>query len=351
VLLQWFSWRSVFVAGAAGALVAGVAALLLAPETRDTHRSPFDVRGAVCTALAPAALVYALIEGNDGGWVRPRVVTALAVTMLAIAAYVVLGLRTEHPLLDPRLFRIAGFGTGTATIAVQFMAVFGFYFVGLQYLQLVLGYSALRSAVALVPVAVVIVLVSEATPGLATRLGERTVVIGGLLLLGSGLAAMSLLDTDSGYLPFLGGLVVAGLGIGMTGVVGTSAITGSLSRDQQGVASAMNDITREVGAAVGIALMGSVFGSHYRRALPDVSHLPPAAADAVRHSPVGGLYVADRLGPRGAVLGASVKDAFTKGMSAALIAAAVVIAAAVCFLLPSPNKRRSTALAETTAPE
>jgi EmrB/QacA subfamily drug resistance transporter len=333
-LLLWFSWRSVFVAGAVGALAAGLAALFLAPETKDTHSRPFDAAGAVCTALFPGALVYALIEGNDSGWAHPRVLVALAVTVLALVAYVVLGLRTAHPLLDPRLFRIQGFAAGAATIVVQFMAVFGFYFVGLQYLQLVLGFSALKSAVALVPVALVIVLASETTPRLAARAGERTVMIGGLLLLASGLFAMSLLDAGSGYLPFLGGLVLAGLGIGMTGVVGTSAITGSLGRDQQGVASAMNDVTREVGAAVGIALMGSVFGSRYRLALPDLTRLPPAAADAVRHSPVGGLHVADRLGPgAGAALAGAVKDAFMKGMSSALVTVAVVIAVTVCFLL------------------
>ncbi len=333
VLLRWFSWRSVFVAGAVGALGAALAAVLLAPETRDLHRRRFDARGAVCAALAPGALVYALIEGNEDGWARPRVLAALAATVLAAVAYAVLGLRTEQPLLDPRLFRRQGFRAGAVTIVVQFMAVFGFYFVGLQYLQLILGYSALKSALALVPVALVIVLVSEATPRLAVRLGERAVMICGLLLLGCGLAVLALLDAGSGYPPFLGGLVLAGLGIGMTGVVGTSAITNSLTHDQQGVASAMNDVTREVGAAIGIALMGSVFGSRYRLALPDVSRLPPAAADAVRHSPVGGLYVADRLGPGGAALAAAVKDAFMNGMSAALGTVAVVIALAVCCLV------------------
>ncbi|RLV04666.1 MFS transporter [Streptomyces griseocarneus] len=347
VLLRWFSWRSVFVAGAVGALGAALAAVFLAPETKDVHQRRFDAGGAVCAALAPGALVYALIEGNGGGWAQPRVLAALSATVLATVAYVVLGLRTEHPLLDPRLFRREGFRAGAVTIVVQFMAVFGFYFVGLQYLQLILGYSALKSAVALVPVALVIVLASETTPRLAARLGERTVMIGGLLLLASGLVALSLLGTGSGYLPFLGGLVLAGLGIGMTGVVGTSAITSSLTQDQQGVASAMNDVTREVGAAVGIALMGSVFGSRYRLALPDVSRLPPAAADAVRHSPVGGLYVADRLGPEGAPLAAAVKDAFTNGMSAALSTVAVVIVVAVCFLLRVPKKRQPTRPAES----
>ncbi|MHC3471056.1 MFS transporter [Streptomyces sp. 7R007] len=339
-LLEWFSWRAIFVASAVAAAGAAVAALVLAPETRDAdaHRRRFDVAGAVCTALAPGALVYALVEGNDGGWGRARVVGALAVTVLAAVAYVLLGLRAAHPMLDPRLFRIRSFKAGAVTIAVQFMAVFGFYFVGLQYLQLVLGYSPLKSALALVPVALVVVPTSQTTPYLVGRLGMRTVMVGGLLLLGSGLVALSLLGAGSGYLPFLGSLVLAGFGIGTTGAVGTSAITGALTRDQQGVASAVNDVTREVGAAIGIALVGSVFGSHYRSALPDVSRLPPVAADAVRRSPAGGLYVAERIGPEGTALASAVKDAFMTGMSAALSTVAVVLAVAVCFLLRAPKE-------------
>ncbi|GHE41447.1 MFS transporter [Streptomyces longispororuber] len=341
VLLHWFNWRSIFVSGAVAALGVALAAVFLAPETKGGERHRFDVAGALCTALAPAGLVYALIEGNDAGWGRPTVLAALAVTVVVGIAYVVLGLRTEHPLLDPRLFRNRGFRAGAVTIAVQFMAVFGFFFVGLQYLQLVLGYSPLKSALALVPVAVVVAVVSEVTPRLTMRLGMRTVMMGGLLLLGTGLFTLSLIDVDSGYPPFLGSLVLAGLGIGLTGVVGTSAITGSLPREQQGVASAMNDVTREAGAAIGIALMGSLFGSHYRSSLPDLSGLPEPAAEVVRHSAVGGLEVADRLGPQGVVLATDVKEALVTGMSVALGSIAAITAVAACLLVRTPQQPAS----------
>ncbi|MFF4160335.1 MFS transporter [Streptomyces sp. NPDC001678] len=345
-LLEWFSWRSIFVTSSVVALAAALAAVLLAPETREACPRRFDAAGAACTALAPGALVYALIEGNDRGWGRPQVIGALVAAALAGVAYVVLGLRAAQPLLDPRLFRNRGFRAGAVTIAVQFMAVFGFYFVGLQYVQLVLGYTPWKSAVALVPIALVVVPTSQLTPRLARTLGMRTVMTTGLLLLSAGLFAGSLLHADSGYLPFLGCLLPAGAGVGMTGAVGTAAITGSLTRDQQGVASAVNDVTREVGAAVGIALMGSVFGSHYRSSLPDVvSRLPEAAAEAVRHSPAGGLYVADhvadRVGAEGATLASGVKDAFMSGMSTALSTVAAVVAVTVCFLVSAPTKAKS----------
>ncbi|MFJ8107826.1 MFS transporter [Streptomyces sp. NPDC096132] len=343
-LLEQFSWRSIFVTSAAVALAAAIAAGLLAPNTRDEHPGPPDVPGAVTTALAIGTLVYAIIEGNEQGWGEPVVIGALVVTVVCFGAYAFFGLRTEHPLLDPALFGIPGFRAGAVTVLVQFMAVFGFFFVGLQYLQLVLGYSPLKAALALVPVAVVVLPTSQATPHLVRKAGMKVTMSTGLLLLAVGLFVISRLDVDSGYGPFLGGLIVSGVGIGLSGAVGTSAITGSLARGQQGVASAMNDTTREVGSAVGIALMGSIYGSHYRSSLPDsVDRLPHDAAENVRDSAAGGLHVAKQLGTQGKALADSVKSAFMDGLSASLVAVCcVVLAAAIGALLRAPKTPPTT---------
>lgn len=220
------------------------------------------------------------------------------------------------------------------------MAVFGFFFVGLQYLQLILGYSPLKAAAALVPVAVVVLPTSQATPHLVRRLGMKATMTVGLLLLSAGLFVLSRLDVSSGYLPFLGGLIVAGFGIDLSGAVGTSAITGSLGRGQQGVASAMNDTTREVGSAVGIALMGSIYGNHYRSALPDsLDRLPAEVAEAARDSAAACLHVADQLGVRGAALSDGVKSAVMDGLSASLIAISIIIvlATAIGCLFRAPK--------------
>ncbi|MEU6501372.1 MFS transporter [Streptomyces californicus] len=338
-LLEWFSWRSIFITSAAAALVAAVTALLLAPDTKDEHPSPPDVSGALSTAVGIGALVFAIIEGNERGWTEPAVIVAVAAAVLAFTAYAWLGLRREHPLLDPALFGIRGFRAGAITVLVQFMAVFGFFFVGLQYLQLILGYSPLKAAAALVPVAVVVLPMSQATPHLVRRVGMKATMTAGLLLLSAGLFVISRLTVDSGYPPFLGGLVLAGFGIGLSGAVGTSAITGSLGRGRQGVASAMNDTTREVGSAVGIALMGSVYGSHYRAGLPDsLGRLPAEAAEAARGSAAAGLHVADQLGARGATLANGVRSAFMDGLSASLVVVGlVVLAAAVGCLVRAPK--------------
>jgi EmrB/QacA subfamily drug resistance transporter len=338
-LLERWGWESIFLTSAVTALVAGAAALVLAPNTSDEHPGRLDLPGGLCTALAIGTLVFAIIEGNESSWTERAVLVALTGTVIGIAGYVVLGLRAQEPLLDPRLFALRGFRAGGITIVVQFMAVFGFFFVGLQYLQLILGYSPLQAAVALIPVAAVVLPTSQLTPRLVQRIGLKYVMSGGLVLLATGMLWISRLDVGSGYLPFLVGLVVAGLGIGLTSSTGTSAVVGSLPRDKQGVASAVNDATREVGSAIGIALMGSVYSNTYAESLPDLSALPPDASAAVRDSAATGLDVADRLEQHGAQLADAVRAAFMDGLSASLVVIGVVVlVAALGVLIRAPRR-------------
>lgn len=342
LLLETWSWRSIFVASAVLSVLGGLLALLLAPNTRDAEGHPLDHAGAYTSAVAIGALVYGIIEGSEAGWTSIRVLVGFTVSAAALALYAVLGLRNRHALLDPRLFGIRGFRAGAVTILVQFMAVFGFFFVGLQYLQLILGYSALKAAVALIPIAIVVLPTTAMTPRLTKLVGIKTVMTVGLLLLAGGLFGLSFLKVDSGYLPFLAGLIVAGLGIGLTSAVGTSVIVGSLRVDQQGVASAMNDATREVGSAIGIALMGSVYASHYKSNLPALDQLPPDAAHAVQSSAAAGLQVATQLGPQGQSLAAAVESAFLDGLSASLIVVACAVAvAALGALFRAPHTQQT----------
>lgn len=127
-------------------------ALLLAPDTRDDVQHRPDRRGALLTATAVGTLVFGIIEGNEKGFDEPLVIAAFALCLLALARNAWVGSRHEAPLLDPRLFGVRGFRAGAIAVLVQFMAVFGFFFVGLQYLQLVPGYSPFKAAVALAPV-------------------------------------------------------------------------------------------------------------------------------------------------------------------------------------------------------
>lgn len=339
-LLEAFSWDAIFMFSAATSVVAALAAVLFSPETRDDEPPRPDLAGALLTALAVGTFVFAVIEGNERGWTEPLVVGSLTVAAVSLALYAAVGLRTNEPLLDPRLFGIRGFHAGAVAVLVQFMAVFGFFFVGLQYLQLVLEYSPLQAALGMLPVAVVVMPISTLTPPLTEKWGLKIVMVTGLAALATGTGYLSTLDVDSGYWPFMAGLVICGVGIGITSSTGTAAIVGSLSAGQQGVASAMNDATREVGAAVGIALMGSVFGRFYDNGLPSVAHLPAEAAQAVKESPAAGLAVAGHLGPQGTALADAVRLAFMDGFGAALLAVSVILAvAAIGTSIVAPGRR------------
>lgn len=335
-LLEQWGWEAIFVVTALGSAAAGLAAATLSPNSRERERHAIDWAGAILLPIAVGSLVFGIIEGNEQGFTDTTVVASLAAAVGSTIAWALAGLRVEHPLLDPRLFTLRGFRAGGVTILVQFMAVFGFFFVGLQYLQLILGYSPLKAAVALVPVAVVVLPVSQLTPRVVARAGLRNVMTAGLALLGSGMLLVSRLNLDSGYIPFLAGLLVAGVGIGLTSSTGTAAIVGALGRDKQGVASAMNDTTREVGSAIGIAVMGSVYGSNYRTALPDApAQLPQEAVDTIRESAAAGLEVARRIGGEGGdLISEAVRGAFIDGLTASLLVIGVVllVTAAATFL-------------------
>jgi EmrB/QacA subfamily drug resistance transporter len=335
VLLEPFDWRSIFVTSAALAVAAGVAATFLAPNTHEAEPRQVDGVGAATVALGVGALVYGIIEGGDIGWTHARPLVAFGVAAVSLALWAVSSLRHPEPMLDPRLYTFEGFRAGSAVVLVQFLAIFGFLFVGIQYLQIVLGYGALKSALALVPIAFVILPASIAGPSLAERFSFRVVLTAGLALLSVGMAMLALMDVDSGYGALLVALLIAGLGFGMASATATSAVVAALPRDRQGIASAVNDANREIGSAIGIAIVGSVFSRGYETSLPSFDgQLPPPAAEAVGRSAAAGAEVASRIGTGGDQLLATVRDSFMHGFSNAMwvVAAIAAVFAVITFV-------------------
>jgi fucose permease len=249
-------------------------------------------------------------------------------------------------MLDPRLFRLRGFSAGTLTITVQFFAAFGFFFAAIQYLQFVTGRSPLESALALLPLPFVLLPVARNAPHLAERVGFRRVAPIGLLSMAIGFLVFSRLDIETDYWVFLLGLVFFALGMGLAGTPATTAITASLPMAKQGVASAVNDTARELGSALGIAILGSLLNQGYRTAVADaLVGLPPDVAERLRSSiAFTASPVIAGLGEAGRQLVLAAQAAFVQGVGDALLAGAVVlVVAAVAVGVLAPRAARPAA--------
>ncbi|HEX7094863.1 MAG TPA: MFS transporter [Acidimicrobiales bacterium] len=331
-LLEGFWWGSVFLVNGVIAVVALVFAAVVVPETSDPAETNLDPLGALLSLLGIGGLVLGIIEGPERGWTDQLTLSGLIGGGMLLLAFVAWELRTRAPMLDPRLFRLRGFSTGSASLFLQFLAMFGFFFVSLQFLQLVLGYGTFRASLALLPMGLVVLPISTVAATYVERYGTKAIGGTGLTLTAIGFLILSALDAGSSYLHFLVGVLITGVGMGLAMTPATNAIVQSLPRARQGVASAVNDTARELGAAFGIAVLGSAFNSAYRSDINGhLDGVPPEAAEVARDAPAGALVVADGLGDQGSVLARHAQDAFASGMQSALLVGAVVLALGALF--------------------
>ena len=334
------TWPWVFALPIALAAISFVLTIAFVPHSVEHTEAGFDVAGSILSAVAVGGLVLAFHEGPEQGWNAPITVAALAAGIIGAAVFVAVELRREHPLLDVRIFAIRGLAAGSVNLFVVFAVMFSLFLVLVQYLQAVLGYSALRAASGLLPMAVMMMPLSTIAPTIAERIGFRRTLVTGMLLMSAGLFTFAMLaDPDGGYLSVLPGILLLGAGVGLSMSPSTAAITASLPEEKQGVASALNDTVREMGGAVGIALIGSVLNSAYQANIePATSALPPAVAEPVNEGIGGALGVTAQMGADGTALLDSARQAFVDGMvPALLLAAGLSLAAAIYTALRGPK--------------
>jgi EmrB/QacA subfamily drug resistance transporter len=333
VLLQWFSWRSAFAVNVILAIVALAGTVRFVPESSKPDAPALDKAGAVLATVGLVALVFSIIEAPDAGWVSARTLGGLAAGLVALAGFVLYEFHQDLPLLNPRVFSNRRLSAGSLSVCIQFFAFFGFTFVSLQYLEGVRGYSPLVAALAVLPVSATMMPAARLSSGLAERFGARTVCVAGLLLVAAGLVIVSRIGTDTPYLLMLAGLVPLGTGMGLAMTPATAAITEALPLTQQGVGSALNDLSREVGGALGTAVIGSVVTAVYRSSL----QLPGAPAQVVAKAR-SSFAVAIHAGGS---TGAHARAAFVDGIHTGLLyaaGAAIVAACSVAMLLRSDAK-------------
>jgi hypothetical protein len=276
--------------------------------------------------------------------------------VLAVA-FGIVEFRRPQPLLDVRLLRDPGFATAVATITVVFLATFGFVYLGMQYVQQVMGYSPLATAIAFSPMVVPLTVLSALSFWYLPRLGLRLVVFIGMVLMSAGFFCLRGIELNGSYLDLLWRLLILSCGIGLCTAPTTSAIMGAVPDEKLGVASAINDTTREIGGALGIAVAGSILAGGYSHELtPRLATFPPPVRGPASGSLAQAIELANKLGPQGNQLAEVSKAAFVVAVQTSTSVLAVIIGVAAVLVglwapgrdgqqLPAVRTLRSTLLA------
>src|SRR4030081_1816050 len=300
LLLAHFWWGSVFLINVPLIVVALIGGRFFVPKSRDHEQAPLDPAGAALSTIGIVALVYGLIEAPGSGWLSGATARSVAIAAAVLGAFVLWELRVEHPTLDIRYFVNRAFSIGTGGMILVFLALYGVIFLLTLYFQLVLGYSALSTAVRFVPIALMMIVVDPQTPRLTARFGGHRAVGAGMVMVSAGLLALLGLGLHTSYLYVVACLVPI-LGVMALSISPmTASIMSAVPPRRAGAGSAMNDTTRELGAALGVAVLGSLAASRYASGLGGpLRALAPAARVTAQSSLAGALQVAESL-PRAA---------------------------------------------------
>jgi len=325
-LLGHFWFGSVFLVNLPIIVLALVVGRFLIPRSRDPESGRLDPVGALLSTLGIVSLVYGLIEAPEQGWTSTVTLGAFGVAALVLFVFVLWELHVDEPMLDMSYFRLPAFSAGTGGMILVFVAMYGVMFLISQYFQLVLGYSALSAALRLLPIALIMLVVAPTTPRLSERFGAHRTVAFGMLCIAVGLALFIGLTPHTSYAYVVVCVIPLTSGIALAMSPMTASIMGAVPARRAGAGSAMNDATRELGAALGVAVLGSIAASHYAsKVAPAIRHLSPGQASAARTSIAGAFRVAATMPRRsGGTLVAAANQAFVDGIHVAVTVGAVL---------------------------
>lgn len=320
-LLSHFWWGSVFLVNVPIVIVGLVAIVFLIPDSADPAARRSDPFGAVLSIIGLGALLYGIIEAPVDGWASVSVLVGLLGGISVLAVFVVWELRCDHPMFRMSFFSNARFSAASISITLVFFSLFGAMFLLTQYLQFVLGYTALQAGVRIAPVAVMLGLGAPISSAIVRRIGTKWVVGVGLAMVAVGLGLLTHLSVSSGYTPVLVAILILGTGMGFTMAPATESIMGSLPREEAGVGSAMNGTTIQVGGALGVAVLGSLLNQRYRAEVAShaaQAHLPVAIAHEASASLGAALAIAAHIGgSAGQAFAQVARESFVTGVNLA----------------------------------
>ncbi|QKV97385.1 MFS transporter [Streptomyces sp. NA02950] len=266
--LQYLPWQGLFWC------VAPIALALLALTARyaprgERHSADSDAVGTVLLVLGFVALLFGVIEGPERGWTSATVLGAFAAAAVVLTGFVVYALRAAHPLIDPRVFALPRLRAGVLGVTLTFFGLFALFFVNAQYLQYAKGYSPALTGLAIGPLAIGMLVVSRRSIPLGQRVGARRVITVGLVVLAAGLALLSFADARTPYPLYAAVLLVMATGMGLSMPMLSASILGALPHSRAGLGSGLGSAAREIGSALGVAVMGTVLTGRFTDRVPD----------------------------------------------------------------------------------
>jgi EmrB/QacA subfamily drug resistance transporter len=344
-LLVHFWWGSVFLINVPIAAAGLLAAALIVPNSRNPQAQKADPVGSLLSIMGLGLLLWAIIAAPSHSWTSPLIMAASTASVVILAAFVLWERHSNHPMLPMRFFRNRRYAVAIASLALVLFALLGMFFVMTQYLQFCLGFSPLKTGLAIGPVAVALLVVAPLSVLAVRRLGTKAVVAGGLLLIAVGLGLLSGTTVHDTYLDALPWFVMVGVGVGLTMAPCTESVMGSLPQEEAGVGSASSDTAMQVGGSLGFGVLGSALIIRYQHFLAPLLASLPVPADIknlILGSVGGALAVAQRMpGSSGDALARAAVRGFVSGMDLGLIIAAVIVAlAGVVVLALLPNRAR-----------
>lgn len=343
VLVDLADWRWLFALPVVLVIVAFMLTLRFIPDSVEKTKYKFDIVGSLLSIIGVIGIVFALHEAPSAGWSDPVALLSLIIGAAGTVGFVLWELKQEWPLLDIRLFRERGLSSGSLSLLTVFGVQAGIFVVLFPYFQGVLGWSGLRSTFAMMPMALLMMFASGLAPRIAARAGSRITMATGIAFGSAGAALMAILvSVDGGYLSVLPGMLSMGFGMGLTMTPSTEAITSALPVDRQGVASALNDITRELGTALGVALLGALVTAGYSHAIGSrLDHIPLGIADTAREGIANALAAAPRAGSHSGILIRVAKESFVQGWQQAMwTGAGVMVILFIYIIVPGPKTNK-----------
>jgi len=352
LLLSNFWWGSVFLINIPLVVLALAGVILTVPETAEPGGHRLDIGGTVLIGGALFAIVDAIIEAPGRGWTGTGTLAEIAAGLAMLAVFAWWELRIAHPLVDLRIFASRAFSIAAASVTVIFFALFGSLFLLTQYLQLVHGYSPLSAGLRALPFALAIGAASPLSPILAKRFGTRLVIPAGMALMGIGLLDLSTAGVHTAYPPIALAVAIMGAGMGLVMAPASTIIMTTVPAHQAGAGSAINDTIREVGGALGIAIVGSLAAAVYRSRL---THVLTArhASGLVVHIATSSVAAADAAGKQiagapGGELVAAAHSAFVNAMAMGVrVAAGVALISALAAIFALPRRQEPQATQAT----